>query len=210
MYPSLNYVSTFYKMKTKLVFATNNMHKLREVQAMMPADIDLITLREAGIEEDIIESGSTFTENALIKAQFVYNKTGINCFADDSGLMIEALNNEPGVYSARYAGEPKDDVKNLQLVLKNMSGIENRGAKFNTTIALILDGKKYFFEGMVEGNIGLLAQGDSGFGYDPIFVPVNYDITYAQMSDSQKNSMSHRAKAVSKLIEFLYRHFTHN
>ena len=114
MYPSLNYVSTFYKMKTKLVFATNNMHKLREVQAMMPADIELITLREAGIEEDIIESGSTFNENALIKAQFVYNKTGINCFADDSGLMIEALNNAPGVYSARYAGEPKDDVKNLQ------------------------------------------------------------------------------------------------
>nr|MBK9652722.1 RdgB/HAM1 family non-canonical purine NTP pyrophosphatase [Bacteroidota bacterium] len=197
-------------MKTKLVFATNNMHKLREVQAMMPADIELITLREAGIEEDIIESGSTFNENALIKAQFVYNKTGINCFADDSGLMIEALNNAPGVYSARYAGEPKDDVKNLQLVLKNMSGIENRGAKFNTTIALILDGKKYFFEGIVEGNIGLLAQGDSGFGYDPIFVPVDYDITYAQMSDSQKNSMSHRAKAVSKLIDFLHQHFSHN
>jgi XTP/dITP diphosphohydrolase len=197
-------------MKTKLVFATNNMHKLHEVQAMMPADIELITLRQAGIEEDIIESGSTFAENALIKAQFVYNKTGMNCFADDSGLMIEALNNAPGVSSARYAGEPKDDVKNLQLVLKNMAGIENRRAKFNTTIALILGGIHYFFEGVVEGNIGLLAQGDSGFGYDPIFVPMAYEITYAQMSVSQKNSMSHRAKAVSKLIDFIQRHFSHN
>ncbi len=194
-------------MKTKLVFATNNNHKLREVQAMMPANIELITLRQAGIYEDIIESGSTFAENALIKAQFVYNKTGINCFADDSGLMIEALSNAPGVHSARYAGEQKDDHKNLQLVLKNMDGIENRGAKFNTTIALILDGKKYFFEGTVEGHIGLLPKGDNGFGYDPIFVPGGYNITYAQMSATQKNAMSHRAKAVDKLLDFLHQQY---
>lgn len=197
-------------MKTKLVFATNNSHKLYEVQAMMPANVELITLSEAGIEEDIIESGSTFAENALIKAQFVYNKTGINCFADDSGLMIDALNNAPGVYSARYAGEPKDDGKNLQLVLKNMTGVEIRTAKFNTTIALILNGEKYFFEGIVNGNICSAPQGESGFGYDPIFIPDGYDITYAQMSALQKNSMSHRAKAVAKLLDFLHRYFSHD
>lgn len=185
-----------------LVFATNNPHKLEEVQAQVGNIFKIASLTEIGCEDDIEETGSTFEENARIKSNFIHQKYTVNCFADDSGLEVLALNNEPGIYSARYSGE-RDSLKNLNLVLENMKGIEDRRARFRTVISLILNGKESVFEGTVNGTLREQTSGIAGFGYDPIFVPDGYEITFAEMELVQKNTISHRAKAMFKLISFL-------
>lgn len=186
-------------MKKRLVVASNNKHKIEEIKYILADRFDLVSLEEIGFTEDIIEDADTFIDNAFIKARTIHQKFNCNCFADDSGLMIEALNNEPGVYSARYAGEPVDHQKNIDKVLQNMQNIENRNAKFVTVIALILDGKEYHFEGEVLGTIRRERSGNKGFGYDPIFEPLGYDITFAEMSEEQKNAISHRARALANM-----------
>lgn len=190
-------------MPLELVFATNNQHKLDEVSAKLGGRIKLLTLNDIGCHEDIPERGVTFRENASIKSRYVYEKYGLNCFGDDSGLEVEALDREPGVYSARYAGEHGNHSANIDKLLKNLEGIENRAARFVTIISLIWEGKEYFFEGTVEGTIRSERTGVQGFGYDPVFQPTGFDITFAEMSLEEKNKLSHRAKAVEKLVEFL-------
>ena len=185
-----------------LIFATNNQNKVLEVKNKL-VNIEITTLNEIGIIEDIPETGDTLIENALQKARYVYHKTGENCFADDTGLEIEILNKEPGVYSARYAGEDKNSENNMNLVLEKLKNKENRNAYFKTVIALIIDGKELLFEGKVEGVITTSKSGKDGFGYDPIFKPFGYDITFAEMDISEKNKISHRALAVNKLVDFL-------
>ncbi|MBK1438967.1 non-canonical purine NTP diphosphatase [Parapedobacter sp. ISTM3] len=186
----------------ELVFATNNAHKLEEVQAMVGNDIRLLTLADIGCTDDIPETGGTFEANASQKSSYLYTKYGYDCFADDSGLEVEALNNEPGVYSARYSGT-RDMEKNIDLLLSRLGNHPNRKARFRTVISLLLDGKTYFFEGVVEGEIGYKRQGSGGFGYDPLFTPDGYDKTFAEMAAAEKNAISHRAIAVAKLAEFL-------
>lgn len=190
----------------ELVFVTANVHKAAEVQKVVSNTIKILSLKDLNCNDDIAETADTFRGNALLKAQHVYNKYNKNCFADDSGLEVEALNNEPGVFSARYAGEPKSDEKNTEKLLKNLVGIENRKACFRTVIALILDGKEYFFEGKIEGQISLQPTGTNGFGYDPVFIPNGYSKTFAQMTSDEKNQISHRAKAVAMMNEFLNKH----
>jgi len=187
----------------KLIFATGNLNKLAEVQKITPKNIELIGLDAVGITEDIPETGNTLETNALQKARYVYEKTQLNCFADDTGLQVFALNNEPGVYSARYAGPQKNANDNMVLVLKNLADKESRLAEFATVIALIYNGKEYLFEGKVIGKITKTNNGVNGFGYDPIFQPKGYEQTFAEMTINQKNEISHRAKAFQKLKEFL-------
>ena len=187
----------------QLVFATNNAHKLTEVQAAVAGKIKLLSLNDILCHDDIAETGLTFKENASIKSNFIHNKYKINCFADDSGLEIDALNGEPGVYSARYAGEHGNHAANNSKVLKRLEGVTNRKARFITIISLIWDGKEYFFEGTVDGTIRTELSGNDGFGYDPIFTPDGYDITFAEMNLAEKNAISHRGRAVEKLINFL-------
>lgn len=187
----------------KLILATNNRHKLEEVAQMTGNKIDLLTLADIGFTGDIDETGSTFTENALIKSRFIYDRYNVNCFADDSGLEIYALNGEPGVYSARYSGVHGDHDANMDKVLKNLQGVHNRSARFRTVISLIWDGKEYFFEGTVEGTIRQERAGNGGFGYDPIFEPLGHTVTFAQMSLEEKNAISHRARALDGLVKFL-------
>jgi len=187
----------------ELVFATNNLHKLEEVQSLLGNRIKLLSLKEIGCHEEIPEDFETLKENAAQKANFIFDKYKINCFADDTGLEIDALNGEPGVYSARYAGEPCTFDDNMNKVLEKMQGIESRKACFKTVIALILDGKEYYFEGKVNGEILTEKVGLDGFGYDPIFKPEGYDLSFAQMSLDEKNKISHRARATMKLVEFL-------
>jgi XTP/dITP diphosphohydrolase len=192
-------------MPLKLVFATNNRHKLEEVAYKVNNKFELLTLEDIGCLEDIEETGSSFEENAAIKSRYVFDKYHLNCFGDDSGLMVDALNGEPGVYSARYAGEHGNHPANIRKVLEKLSGTENRKARFITVISLIWNGDEYFFEGIVEGTIRHQPMGSGGFGYDPIFQPVGYTITFAEMSIEEKNKISHRARALEKLIEFLNR-----
>ena len=161
------------------------------------------SMRSLGINEDIPEDQQTLEGNALQKARFLYDRTGESCFADDTGLEVDALNGAPGVYSARYAGEAKNSLDNMALLLKNMSGIQNRKARFRTVIALILDGKEYLFEGVVNGTIAEEPRGTAGFGYDPLFVPDGYSTTFAEMDSEAKNAISHRGRAVEKLAAFL-------
>lgn len=187
----------------ELVFVTANAHKAAEVQKVVSKAIKIVSLKDINCSDDIEETANTFQGNALLKAKHVYNKYNKNCFADDSGLEVEALNNEPGVFSARYAGVPKSDEKNTAKLLKNLEGIENRKARFRTVIALILDGKEYLFEGIIEGTIAQQPIGTNGFGYDPVFIPAGYTKTFAQMTAEEKNQISHRAIAVSKMNEFL-------
>jgi len=187
----------------KLVFATNNSHKLNELRAIVGNRFSIVSLKELGCFDEIPETGTTLTENALLKANYIYNRFGCNCFADDTGLEIEALNGRPGVYSARYAGEHCSFEDNIQKVLHELYGVENRKACFITVIALILNGKNYFFEGRIEGEIMEKGEGSKGFGYDPIFKPIGYDKTFAAMSEVEKNSISHRALATKKLNDFL-------
>lgn len=187
----------------KLIFATNNAHKLGEVQALLGEAFELVTLRECGITEDIPETADTLEGNALQKARYVYEKTGLDCFADDTGLEVDALGGAPGVHSARYATDGHDFAANNRLLLKNLEGITDRTARFRTVIALILDGVEYTFEGRVEGTIATAESGCEGFGYDPLFVPSGEIITFAQMSAEAKNAISHRGRAVAKLVNFL-------
>ena len=187
----------------KLYFATNNIHKLKEVQEVVGDSFQIESMRSLGINEDIPEDQLTLQGNALQKARFLYDRTGESCFADDTGLEVDALNGAPGVYSARYAGEAKNSLDNMALLLKNMSGIQNRKARFRTVIALILDGKEYLFEGVVNGTIAEEPRGTAGFGYDPLFVPDGYSTTFAEMDSEAKNAISHRGRAVEKLAAFL-------
>ncbi|MBI3519567.1 MAG: non-canonical purine NTP diphosphatase [Bacteroidetes bacterium] len=187
----------------ELIFATHNKNKLKEVRSLMPSPIELISLDEINFMDEIEETASTIEGNALLKAKTIFEKTGKNCFADDSGLLVDALNGAPGVYSARYAGEQKNDQDNMQKLLQELSNISNRNAHFKTVMALIIDGKEHVFEGTVHGKIIHEKKGSNGFGYDPIFMPDGYDQTFAQLSSEIKNTISHRANALKKLIHFL-------
>lgn len=187
----------------KIVFATNNAHKLSEVAQVVGEKFELVTLRECGITEDIPENEPTLEGNALAKARYVYSRTGLNCFADDTGLEVDALGGEPGVRSARYATDGHDDEANKRLLLERMQGVENRAAQFRTAVALIMDGEEYLFEGIVRGDIATEEHGEGGFGYDPLFFPEDGAKTFAEMSAEAKNEISHRGRAVRKLAEFL-------
>ena len=187
----------------KIVFATNNQHKLEEVRSMIGSYFEVLSLRDIDCNEEIPENGSTFEENAIYKARYIKDNYGYDCFADDSGLEVKALNNAPGVYSARYAGEPSNSQRNIEKLMREMQGKEERLARFRTCIAYISDREKEIFEGCVEGYIIDTLRGFNGFGYDPLFVPCGYDITFAEMSSEEKNKISHRAIAVQKLIEYL-------
>ena len=187
----------------KIVFATNNAHKLQEVAQVVGDKFELATLRECGITEDIPENEPTLEGNALAKARYVYERTGLNCFADDTGLEVDALGGEPGVRSARYATDGHDDEANKKLLLERMQGKDNRAAQFRTAVALIMAGEEYLFEGIVRGDIATEEHGEGGFGYDPLFFPEGGDKTFAEMSAEAKNEISHRGRAVRKLAEFL-------
>ena len=188
---------------TEIIFATNNAHKLSEVQALLGDKFHLVTLRDCGITEDIPETASTLEGNASQKSHYLYDRVGKNCFADDTGLEVEAWGGEPGVRSARYATDGHDFEANNRLLLKNLEGVANRKARFRTVISLILDGEEHLFEGVVEGRITESEAGCGGFGYDPLFIPDGYDCTFAEMSADEKNAISHRGRAVQKLVEFL-------
>jgi XTP/dITP diphosphohydrolase len=188
----------------KLVFATNNQHKLEEVQAIIGSGFELQNLNDIGCSDDIPETGNTFEANASQKSHYIFERYALNCFADDSGLEVEALNNEPGVFSARYSGT-RDTEQNMQLVLDKLKNSANRNARFRTVISLILDGKEYLFEGFVNGKITIERSGRKGFGYDPIFQPEGYEITFADMTADEKNKISHRGRAMHALLQFLNR-----
>ena len=187
----------------KIIFATNNKHKLKEVQAVLGDGYRLVTPSELGITEEIPEDRPTIEGNASQKSRYLYERTGDDCFADDTGLEVEALGGDPGVRSARYAGPGHDSERNMGLLLRNMKGATNRRARFRTVISLILDGEEHLFEGIVEGALLTAPRGTNGFGYDPIFVPDGYAETFAEMSDEAKNAISHRGRAVAKLAAFL-------
>ena len=187
----------------EILFASNNEHKVDEVRAALPRQFTIRSLREVIGDVDIPETGVTLQENAAIKARFLFSKTGMNCFADDTGLEIAALNCAPGVYSARYAGEGCTFEDNMNKVLANLEGETNRSACFRTVICLILDRKEYFFEGEIKGEILTSRVGEQGFGYDPIFKPEGYQLTFAQMTVEQKNTISHRGLAIQQVVEFL-------
>lgn len=190
----------------KLVFATNNRHKLEEVSAMTGGTVKIVSLAEIGCHDDIPETADTFQGNALQKAAYVYEHFGLPCFADDSGLEVDCLGGIPGVLSARYAGEHGNSEANIAKLLDAMKGSENRKADFKTAVALILpDGKTEFFEGRVDGAITTEKRGKGGFGYDPIFIPDGYDKTFAELGEDIKNKISHRAKAIAALCEYLKR-----
>ena len=188
----------------KIVFATNNAHKLREVQQLLGEEFEVVTPRECGIEEDIPEEQPSLEGNALQKARYIFERTGLDCFADDTGLEVEALCGEPGVRSARYATtEGHDDEANKRLLLKNMEGKTNRKAQFRTAMALIVGGEEPLFEGIVRGDILCSEQGDGGLGYDPLFQPEGYSCSFAEMAPEEKNSISHRGRAIAKLVAWL-------
>jgi len=186
----------------KLVFATNNQHKTDEIRLALNGLYEVLNLSDIGCEEDIPETADTFEGNATLKSTYVYENFQLDCFADDSGLEVEALNNEPGVYSARYAGS-RDNEANINLVLKKLEGVSNRKARFKTVISLLQNGENHIFEGTIKGTIREDLSGLKGFGYDPIFQPDGYDITFAEMDMAQKNAISHRAQALKKMLDFL-------
>lgn len=190
-------------MKKKFVFATNNAHKLEEVTAILRDKIELLSMKDIHCHADIPETADTLEGNALLKARYIFENYNMDCFADDTGLEVEALNGAPGVYSARYAGPGHDSEANMDKLLHEMENKKNRKARFRTVIALILNGKEYLFEGIVNGTIINEKRGESGFGYDPIFVPDTYSQTFAEMGNDIKNQISHRAEAVKKLTAFL-------
>ena len=187
----------------KLCFASNNAHKIEEIQALLGEKFKILTLNDINCHEELAETQATLKGNSLQKAAYIYEKYKINCFADDSGLEVDALNGEPGVYSARYAGEHGNHAKNMKKLLKNLQGIENRNAQFRAIITLIFEGKIHQFEGKIRGKIIDEKRGLHGFGYDPIFVPEGYRTTFAEMTLAEKNPISHRGLAVEKLIGFL-------
>lgn len=187
----------------RLVFASNNKNKIAEIQQLVGTQFEIVSLEEIGCFEEIPETATTIEGNAILKANYVTQKYGFPCFADDTGLEIETLNGEPGVYSARYAGEEKSADNNMDLVLQKLNGAFNRKAHFKTIIALNIKGQQHLFEGIVKGEIISEKRGNQGFGYDPIFIPENQNRTFAEMSMEEKAMMSHRGRAVEKLMEFL-------
>ena len=190
-------------MKKKFVFATNNAHKLEEVTAILGNKIELLSMKDINCYADIPETADTLEGNALLKARYIFENYQLDCFADDTGLEVEALNGAPGVYSARYAGDAHNSEANMKKLLQDMEGIENRKAQFRTVFALIINGKEHLFEGIVKGEIKKHRHGTSGFGYDPVFIPEGYTQTYAEMGNELKNKISHRALATNKLCNFL-------
>jgi len=187
----------------KIVFATNNNHKLEEIRSILKSEFEVLSLSDIGFFEDIPETGETLSENAALKSYAIYNRFNIDCFSDDTGLEVVALNGRPGVYSARYAGEDCSFDDNVNKLLLELVDKDNRSAAFSTVISLILNGKEYQFEGRVEGQITIEKYGKGGFGYDPVFKPTGYDITFAEMGADIKNRISHRALATKKLVAFL-------
>lgn len=190
-------------MKKKFVFATGNAHKLEEVTAILGDKIELLSMKDINCHADIPETADTLEGNALLKARYIFENYNLDCFADDTGLEVEALNGAPGVYSARYAGDAHNSEANMKKLLQDMEGIENRKARFRTVFALIINGKEHLFEGIVKGEITKYRKGSSGFGYDPVFIPEGYTQTYAEMGNELKNKISHRALATDKLCNFL-------
>ncbi len=187
----------------KLLFATNNVHKLKEIRELLENSYTILGLSDLHITEEIPEEGDTLEENALAKARYLYTKTGLNVFADDTGLEVKALGGAPGVHSARYAGEAKNSHDNIVRLLGEMEGIDEREARFRTVIALIFNGREYLFEGIVEGEIIRSARGSGGFGYDPVFIAKGHDRTFAEIPLPEKNLVSHRARAMRQLLQFL-------
>lgn len=191
-------------MSKKFVFATNNVHKLKEVRAILGNKIELLSLKDIDCYDDIPETADTLEGNALQKVHYIYDRYGVDCFADDTGLEVEALGGAPGVYSARYAGsEGHNSEANMRKLLTELEGVENRKAQFRTAFAVIINGKEHLFEGIIKGEIIKTRKGNSGFGYDPIFVPEGYNETFAELGDEIKNKISHRAIATQKLCRFL-------
>lgn len=188
---------------SELIFVSNNIHKLTEIRKLVPQSYTLYSMYEAGVTMEIEETGSTFNENASLKAHVFFSTTNKNCFADDSGLAVDSLEGRPGVFSARYAGMDATDATNRKKLLHDLSGIENRRAAFITVICLLINGQEHFFEGKINGLITDEERGDEGFGYDSIFVPNGYLKTFAQMKPEEKNRISHRAIAVKKMVEYL-------
>ena len=187
----------------KIVFATNNAHKLNEIRKISKDQLEILSLSDINCHEDIPETGDTLQENALIKAQYIKDIFGLDSFADDTGLEVEALNNAPGIYSARFAGENCDSEDNMRKLLHDLEGVENRNARFRTVIALLLNGEIHYFEGEIAGEIIDAKRGSNGFGYDPIFMPHGYDKTFGELPEEVKNKLSHRAIATQKLVTFL-------
>lgn len=193
-------------MSKKIVFATHNEHKLEEVAAMLSPTFEVLGLNDIGCTEDIEETEDTLEGNAFLKAAYVFEKYSLNCFSDDTGLEVAALNGAPGVYSARYAGQGRDSNDNMDKLLTNLEDKSDRSAQFRTVIALIINGERYQFDGIVKGHIAKEKRGTNGFGYDPIFVPEGYDKAFAELGNEVKNQISHRARATQKLIDFLSTH----
>lgn len=197
----LSFGLSFHSMK--ICFATNNSKKIEEVKAALGSDFEVVSLSEIGCFEELPETGNTLDHNAFQKARFVKEHYGVDCFADDTGLEVDFLSGAPGVYSGRFAGEPRSDERNISLLLEKMKGVSNRRARFRTVIALLLNGNEYTFEGTAEGEILVEKVGLGGFGYDPVFRPVSFDRTFAELTLDEKNEISHRGKAVKALISFL-------
>lgn len=187
----------------KLVFVTNNKNKLAEIKKILPDTINILSLKDINCNEEIEETANTLRGNAQLKADYITKNFGLNCFADDTGLEVETLNGEPGVHSARYAGEPANSENNTQKLLDLMKGKTNRKAQFKTSVCLNLNQKQYFFDGVCKGEILTEKKGEKGFGYDPVFKPNGYNLSFAEMTLKEKNKISHRGKAIKKLIEFL-------
>lgn len=190
-------------MNFKLVVASGNSSKLTEIRQMVPQSFEIVSMKDLGFTDDIPETAGTFSGNASIKARFISNEFGVNCLADDSGLEVEALHGRPGVLSARFAGPGSTDQQNIDRLMVEMEGVTNRSARFVAVLALVLDGREYHFEGVVKGTIAQKQQGDSGFGYDPVFIPAGYTQTFGMLSPEIKNSLSHRRMAMDKLLVFL-------
>ena len=191
----------------ELVFATNNKNKILEIKNLIQKNIKLLSLSDIGFKGEIIEDGNSLHENSLIKAKFIRSKYGINCFADDTGLEVHSLNNEPGIYSSRYAGYPINTNNNIKKLINNLERFSNKSARFRTVISLIINENIYSFEGVVNGNIIKEIKGKKGFGYDPIFIPNGYNKTFAELSLKEKNLISHRSIAVNKMIRFLEKNY---
>ena len=190
-------------LKKKFVFATNNAHKLDEVRAILRDKVEILSMKDIDCRDDIPETADTLEGNALLKARYIYERYHMDCFADDTGLEVEALNGAPGVYSARYAGNTHNSEANMRKLLQELESKENRTARFRTVFALIINGKEHLFEGIVNGRIATEKHGIAGFGYDPLFIPDGFTQTFAEMGNEQKNRISHRALATEKLCRFL-------
>lgn len=199
----ITFVTNQFFFLMKLVFATNNLNKLKEVQEMLPNSIELLSLKDINCFDDVDETAITLEGNAKLKANHITTNFSYNCFADDTGLEVESLDGKPGVYSARYAGEPSNSENNMQKLLADLSSSENRKAQFRTVVCLNLDNKQYLFEGICKGEILKEKQGEKGFGYDPIFKPEGFSKSFAEMTSEEKNTISHRGIAIDKLVAFL-------